>query len=223
MKKNILVFFSACVLLLTACGGGESNQAASDNPTTAAAVLQAQTLATTVESTTTPSAVAATTVESTTTPSAVAAKAVDLTDAIAILKMIVGLEVNAGGAPLTGYQAYAADVDGNGMVELTDAIKVLKRIVGLETATANWMFFNGSPTVADKLNPGLPASVSAAVSNSTPVSMSAVLRGDVVSSSDYTYSWALTSVPSGSSATLASPTAATPASKPMWQAPMSPP
>ena len=213
MKKNILVFFSACVLLLTACGGGESNQAASDNPTTAAAVLQAQTLATTVESTTTPSAVAATTVESTTTPSAVAAKAVDLTDAISILKMIVGLEVNSGGAPLTAYQAYAADVDGNGKVELTDAIKVLKRIVGLETATAQWMFFNGTPTVADMLNPGLPASVSAAVSNSTNVSMSAVLRGDVVSSSDYTYSWALTSVPSGSSATLASPTAANPSFK----------
>ena len=213
MKKNILVFFSACALLLTACGGGESNQAASDNPTTAAAVMQAQTLATTVESTTSPPAVAATTVESTTTPSAVAAKAVDLTDAISILKMIVGLEVNSGGAPLTAYQAYAADVDGNGMVELTDAIKVLKRIVGLEAATANWMFFNGTPTVADKLNPGLPASVSAAVSNSTNVSITAVLRGDVVSSSAYTYSWALTSVPSGSSATLASPTAANPSFK----------
>jgi hypothetical protein len=170
-------------------------------------VLQAQTLATTTTAT------ASTTSETSTTPSAVAAAAVDLTDAISILKMIVGLEVNSGGAPLTAYQAYAADVDGNGAVELTDAIKVLKRIVGLETATANWMFFNGTPTVADKLNPGLPASVSAAVSNSTNVSMTAVLRGDVVSSSAYTYSWALTSVPSGSTATLASPTAASPSFK----------
>jgi hypothetical protein len=145
----------------------------------------------------------------------VAAKAVDLTDAIAILKMIVGLDVNTGGAALTAYQAYAADVDGNGKVELSDAISVLKRIVGLETATANWMFFNGTPTVADKLNPGLPPSVSAAISSTSDVSMTAVLRGDVVSSSAYTYSWALTTVPAGSTAkeTLANSTAANPSFK----------
>ena len=153
------------------------------------------------------------TLESSTTASPVAAKAVDLTDAIAILKMIVGLDVNAGGAALTSYQAYAADVDGNGRVELSDAISVLKRIVGLEIATANWMFFNGTPTVADKLNPGLPASVSAAVGSSNSVSMTAVLRGDVVSSSTFTYSWALTTVPTGSTATLASATAASPSFK----------
>jgi hypothetical protein len=143
----------------------------------------------------------------------VAAKAVDLTDAIAILKMIVGLDVNAGGAALTAYQAYAADVDGNGKVELSDAISVLKRIVGLETATANWMFFNGTPTVADKLNPGLPPTLSAAVSSNTDVSMRAVLRGDVVSSSAFTYAWALTTRPDGSNATLASTSAANPSFK----------
>jgi hypothetical protein len=184
---------------LTACGGGGGNQTASDTATSPAAVLQVQAM---------PSAI-----ESSTTASPVAAKAVDLTDAIAILKMIVGLDVNAGGAPLTAYQAYAADVDGNGRVELSDAISVLKRIVGLETATANWMFFNGTPTVTDKLNPGVPASVSAAVSTSADVSMKAVLRGDVVSSSTYTYSWALTSKPTGSTATLASATAASPSFK----------
>jgi len=190
----------ALLVALTACGGGGGNQAASDTSTSPAAVLQVQAMPSAIES-------------STTTASLVAAKAVDLTDAIAILKMIVGLDVNAGGAPLTAYQAYAADVDGNGKVELSDAISVLKRIVGLETATANWMFFNGTPTVTDKLNPGLPASVSAAVSTSADVSMKAILRGDVVSSSAYTYSWALTSKPSGSTATLASATAANPSFK----------
>ena len=189
----------AFLVALTACGGGGGNQAASDPSTSPAAVLQVQAV---------PSAI-----ESSTTASPVAAKAVDLTDAIAILKMIVGLDVNTGGAALTAYQAYAADVDGNGKVELSDAISVLKRIVGLETATANWMFFNGTPTVADKLNPGLPASVSAAVSTSADVSMKAVLRGDVVSSSAFTYKWDLTTVPSGSSATLASTTAANPSFK----------
>ena len=188
----------AMLAALAACGGGGGNQTASDSATSPAAVLQVQAL---------PSAI-----ETSTTTSTVAAKAVDLTDAIAILKMIVGLDVNAGGAPLTAYQAYAADVDGNGKVELSDAISVLKRIVGLETASANWMFFNGTPIVADKLNPGLPASVSAAVGSSNNVSMTAVLRGDVVSSSAFTYSWALT-VPSGSTATLASTTAANPSFK----------
>jgi hypothetical protein len=180
----------ACIAFLatlTACGGGGSNQATADSSTTPAVVLQLQAA---------PSAIPST------SASPLAAKAVDLTDAIAILKMIVGLDVNAGGAPLTAYQAYAADVDGNGKVELSDAISVLKRIVGLETATANWMFFNGAPTVADKLNPGLPASVSAAVSNSNSVSMTTVLRGDVVSSSPYTYSWALTSKPTGSASMM---------------------
>jgi hypothetical protein len=43
--------------------------------------------------------------------------------------------------------------------------------------------------------------------------MTAVLRGDVVSSSTYTYQWALTSKPSGSTATLASATAANPSFK----------
>ena len=189
----------AILAALTACGGGAGNQGASDPSTLPAAVLQVQAL---------PSAI-----ESSTTASPVAAKAVDLTDAIAILKMIVGLDVNTGGAALTAYQAYAADVDGNGKVELSDAISVLKRIVGLETATANWMFFNGTPTVADKLNPGLPPTVSAAVSSTNSVSMTAVLRGDVVSSSAFTYSWALTTVPAGSTATLASATAANPSFK----------
>jgi hypothetical protein len=193
-------FFTSIVtlVLLSACGGGGDNRSAANSDSQPAAVLQLQAAPSAIE---------------TTTSSALAAKAVDLTDAIAILKMIVGLDVNPGGAALTAYQSYAADVDGNGKVELSDAISVLKRIVGLETATANWMFFNGTPTVTDKLNPGLPASVSAAVSSTTEVSMKAVLRGDVVSSSAFTYSWALTSVPSGSTATLTNITAINPSFK----------
>ncbi len=197
MKNFIFGWVSLFALFLTACGSG--NQASSETAPSPAAVLQLQAMPSAIET-------------ATSTTSAVAAKAVDLTDAIAILKMIVGLDVNTGGVPLTAYQAYAADVDGNGKVELSDAISVLKRIVGLETASANWMFFNGTPTVTDKLNPGLPPSVSAAVSSTSNVSMTAVLRGDVVSSSAYTYSWALT-VPAGSTAALASTTAANPSFK----------
>ena len=193
-QKNTILLFLASLLM--ACGNGGSNQASSDSSLPPAAVLQVQAV---------PSAI-----DSPATGSALAAKAVDLTDAIAILKMIVGLDVNTGGSALTPYQAFAADVDGNGKVELSDAISVLKRIVGLETATANWIFFNGPPTVADKLNPGLPPTVSAAVSSSTNVNLVAVLRGDVVNSISYAYSWSLTSKPTGSSASLSSLTATSP-------------
>jgi hypothetical protein len=119
--------------------------------------------------------------------------------------MIVGLDVNSGGSPITAYQAYAADVDGNGKVELSDAISVLMRIVGLETMKADWMFFNkanGAPVISGKLSPGLPPSPSAFVNNPTSpnVNIFAVLRGDVIANSQYTYYWTLTSSPANSTA-----------------------
>jgi hypothetical protein len=198
MRQYLITF--ALMATLTACGGGGGNQAATDSATSPAAVLQLQAV---------PSAI-----ESSTSASTLAAKAVDLTDAIAILKMIVGLDVNSGGAALTAAQAYAADLDGNGKVELSDAISVLKRIVGLEAASDKWLFLNGTPTVADKLNPGVPAGVSAAVSNSTNVNIVAVLRGDVVSSnSAYTYNWALSSKPTGSNASIIDTAAVNPSFK----------
>ena len=148
------------------------------------------------------------------TSSTLTTQAVNLQDAIAILKMIVGLDVNSSGESVTSYQAYAADIDGNGKVELADAITVLKRVVGLETPTASWMFFNqsaGAPVLSDKLNPGLPANLTADVVGTTTsnVGLVAALRGDVVGSS-LTYAWALTSKPSNSSAVLTGATAAVP-------------
>ena len=151
------------------------------------------------------------------TSSALASQAVNLQDAIAILKMIVGLEVNSAGQSVTAYQAYAADIDGNGKVELTDAITVLKRVVGLETQTANWLFFNQTgafaPVVSDKLMPGLAPDLKAYVTSSATASnvgLVAVLRGDVVGG-QFSYEWSLTSKPANSSAALTGATAATPA------------
>jgi hypothetical protein len=69
-------------------------------------------------------------------------EAVNLSDAIAILKMIVGLNVNSINVPLSPYQAIAADFDQNGSVDLTDAIGVLKMVVGLSAPAPTWKYFD---------------------------------------------------------------------------------
>jgi uncharacterized delta-60 repeat protein len=75
------------------------------------------------------------------------AGAVNLTDAISILKMIVGLSVNANAAPLSPYQAVAADFDQSGSVDLTDAIGVLKMVVGLSAPAPIWKYFDDATQV----------------------------------------------------------------------------
>jgi methionine-rich copper-binding protein CopC len=68
-----------------------------------------------------------------------AASSVNLTDAIGILKMIVGLNVNATGTALSPYQVVAADFNQDGTVGLTDAIDVLKAVVGLTAPSPGWV------------------------------------------------------------------------------------
>ena len=106
--------------------------------------------------------------------------AVNLQDAIAILKMIVGLDVNGAGKPLSPYQSYAADFDGNGKVELSDAINVLKHVVGLASPDPAWLFFNEAlvPPGAG-LNPGIPPAISAVGVGQLHFGLVGVLRGDV--------------------------------------------
>jgi hypothetical protein len=111
-------------------------------------------------------------------------QAVNLQDAIAILKMIVGLDVNGAGKALSPYQAYAADFDGNGKVELSDAIGVLKHVVGLPAPDVQWLFFNeadASVPGKSSLNPGAMPALTAtlATTGATHVGLVGVLRGDV--------------------------------------------
>jgi hypothetical protein len=75
---------------------------------------------------------------------ALAAQAVGLTDAISILKMIVGLSVNTSGVALSPYQVAAADFNRDGNVGLTDAIDVLKFVVGLPSSKPAWDFMDAS-------------------------------------------------------------------------------
>ena len=111
--------------------------------------------------------------------------AVNLQDAIAILKMIVGLPVNGANQAISPYQTLAADFDANGTVGLTDAIGVLKHVVGLSAPDPTWHFVNEADTsVPSKttLSPGTPqATVTADLSGTSPVHVGLVgyLSGDV--------------------------------------------
>ena len=111
--------------------------------------------------------------------------AVNLQDAIAILKMIVGLSVNGSNQALSPYQALAADYDGNGTVQLSDAIGVLKHVVGLSAPDPTWYFVNEIDTSVPgkaNLSPGLPqTTLTVDLSGQSPVHVGLVgyLSGDV--------------------------------------------
>jgi Ca2+-binding RTX toxin-like protein len=115
------------------------------------------------------------------------ADAVNLTDAIAILKMIVGLNVNSNNTALSPYQAIAADFDQSGDVGLTDAIGVLKMVVGLSAPTPTWKYYddtqlNSAYTSAQSLNPKVwtgTALVSDPSIVYSEVKLVGVLSGDV--------------------------------------------
>ena len=111
-------------------------------------------------------------------------KAVNLTDAIAILKMIVGLDVNGHGQAISPYQAYAADFDSNGKVELSDAIGILKYVVGLSSPMPQWLFFDetdASLAAKPALTPGIVPQVlpNMTAPGSHHLGLVGVLRGDV--------------------------------------------
>lgn len=112
--------------------------------------------------------------------------AVALTDAIAVLKLIVGLNVNASG-PLSPYQAIAADFNRSGTIELTDAIDILKHVVGLPSSAPQWSFYDAaklpaSITEAQHLSPGSwssSAKLASLVDLPAQVQVVGVLTGDV--------------------------------------------
>ncbi len=113
--------------------------------------------------------------------------AVNLTDAIAILKMIVGLNVNSNNTPLSPYQAIAADFDQSGDVGLTDAIGVLKMVVGLSAPNPTWKYYDDAKlasayTSAQSLNPKVwttSAAISDTATTDNSVKLIGVLTGDV--------------------------------------------
>ena len=92
--------------------------------------------------------------------SAAAESAINISDAVGVLKHIVGLET------YTGAQFVAADVNGDGAVNISDAVGILKIIVGLETG--------GDVVCVDDTN----SSVLSVLPDSS-LSLTAVALGDV--------------------------------------------
>ena len=113
--------------------------------------------------------------------------AVDLTDAISILKMIVGLPVNANNVALSPYQALAADFDQSGSVDLGDAIGVLKMVVGLSAPVPTWKYYDDTKLSAaynamQVLNPKAWSGVAAITDTAAVdanIKLVGVLTGDV--------------------------------------------
>jgi len=101
-----------------------------------------------------------------------------LNDAIAILKMIVGLEMAS-----SEYQVAAADLDESGAVDLQDAIGVLKHVVGLSAPAPLWSFVSAGTAVADidtlEVHHTFDPRISQDVSTDSTVELVGILRGDV--------------------------------------------
>jgi uncharacterized delta-60 repeat protein len=69
------------------------------------------------------------------------ANAVHANDALAALKMAVGMNPNTDGSAVSPWQFLAADVNKDGVIRAADALNILKMAVKLETAPANeWLF-----------------------------------------------------------------------------------
>ncbi|MFZ4524190.1 MAG: Ig-like domain-containing protein [Chlorobium sp.] len=67
--------------------------------------------------------------------------AVKANDALAALKIAVGMNPNGDGSPVSPYQYLAADVNKDGQVKAADALNILKMAVKLDTAPAKeWLF-----------------------------------------------------------------------------------
>jgi uncharacterized delta-60 repeat protein len=72
------------------------------------------------------------------TPESTAIKA---NDALAALKIAVGMNPNADGSAVSPYQYLAADVNHDGQIKAADALNILKMAVKLDTAPAKeWLF-----------------------------------------------------------------------------------
>ena len=107
---------------------------------------------------------------------------VSSSDALAALKIAVGLSPNPGSAPVTVAQFAAADVDGSGSVNSSDALNVLKMAVGLSTApAAQWLWFTDATAkqVVTSTTMAWQQEIQIDLATTASVKVVGVLKGDV--------------------------------------------
>ena len=109
--------------------------------------------------------------------------AISSADALAALKIAVGLSPNGGSAPVSAAQFAAADVDRSGSVNSADALNVLKMAVGLSTApAAEWIWMAQSEagkTVSGTIYSWKGLDIVDASTDLLNLSLVGILRGDV--------------------------------------------
>ena len=120
-------------------------------------------------------------------------RAISAADALAALKLAVGLNPNSTGDKVSPYQYIAADVNEDGRVSAADALSILKMAVNLEGAPdRSWHLVDDTLSLWDRTNDNsilsrdnvdwaLVSSIRSSVEN---VNFTAVLSGDVNGSWD---------------------------------------
>ena len=109
--------------------------------------------------------------------------AVRANDALAALKIAVGMNPDSDGAVISPYQYLAADVNKDGQVKAADALNILKMAVKLDTAPANeWLFVpesvgSESMTRNSVIWPDNPTSVT--LDHDLELNLIGIVKGDV--------------------------------------------
>jgi uncharacterized delta-60 repeat protein len=109
--------------------------------------------------------------------------AVTAADALAALKMAVGLNPNDADAAVSPYQYLAADVNHDGKVRANDALNILKMAVGLEIAPHDeWIFVPesvGSETMTRNHVDWSEANIAVDLYQNTELDLIGIVKGDV--------------------------------------------
>jgi hypothetical protein len=114
--------------------------------------------------------------------------AIDMKDALAVMKLAIGVEsingTDAAGKAIevSAYQRTAADFNADGRIDLKDAVEILKYSMGTSATAAKWQYFHDTETIAAGATPKNELTTSkraVALSGTTSVGVAAVLVGDV--------------------------------------------
>ncbi|NTU54596.1 MAG: hypothetical protein HGA97_13100, partial [Chlorobiaceae bacterium] len=109
-------------------------------------------------------------------------EAVGFTDALAALKIALGIRLSRDGQAVSSYQYLAADVNRNGHVEAGDALDILGMALNREASSTEWAFVSsstGDETMDRDLFVWPEAQISVTMDQDREIDLVGVLPGDV--------------------------------------------